>query len=124
MKELHAALMRHQETVVVFDQFGKAFETLLEKGLYKRMPNNPTRADGSSHEYCPPEHVASEMDRLIQLHREHEERGVGPHIESGLVPSRVHSDSSLSGWERAGGPGGRQSDFYQARLLPAGGQPR
>ncbi len=82
IKELHAALLRHQETVGVFDQYGRAFEATIEKGLYKTMPNNPTRADGSSHEYCPPEHVASEMDRLIQMHREHDDLGVRPHIEA------------------------------------------
>jgi len=82
IKELHAALLRHQETIVVFDQFGNPFETKLERGAYKSAPNNPLRPDGTSHEYCPPEHVASEMDRLIQLHREHDERGIPPHIEA------------------------------------------
>jgi len=82
IKELHAALLRYQETVTVFDQFGRAFETKLEKGLYKIMANNPTRPDGSLHEYCPPEHVASEMDRLIQMHREHETRAIRPHVEA------------------------------------------
>ena len=32
IKELHAALLRHTSKVVVFDQFGTAFETELEKG--------------------------------------------------------------------------------------------
>jgi Fic family protein len=82
IKELHAALLRHQETVTVFDQLGRAFETTLEKGAYKALPNNPTRPDGSLYEYCPPEHVASEMDRLIQMHREHERRAILPHVEA------------------------------------------
>jgi fido (protein-threonine AMPylation protein) len=82
IKELHAALLRNQETVVVFDQFGQAFETPLERGLYKRVPNNPNRANGTSHEYCPPEHVASEMDRLVQLHRQHHELEIRPHVEA------------------------------------------
>jgi len=34
------------------------------------------------HEYCPPEHVAAEMDRLIQLHEEHDQREIPPHIEA------------------------------------------
>jgi hypothetical protein len=58
VKELHAALLRHQETVRVVDQFGDVFEKKLVKGTYKISPNNPTRPDGSIHEYCPPEHVA------------------------------------------------------------------
>jgi Fic family protein len=85
IKELHQALLRNIDTVVVFDPSGQAFETPLEKGAYKRMPNNPRRPDGEMHEYCPPEHVASEMDRLIGLHQAHERRGVGAHIEAAWV---------------------------------------
>jgi len=82
IRELHAALLQHQDTVVVFDQFGKAFETPLEKGAYKKHPNNPRREDGAIHEYSPPEHVTSEMDRLIELHRQHRSRWVAAHIEA------------------------------------------
>ena len=82
IKELHAALLRNQDSVVVFDAFGQGFETKLEKGLYKTMPNNPLRPDGTVHEYCPPEHVAAEMDRLVQFHHLHTERGVREHIEA------------------------------------------
>jgi len=82
IKELHSALLRHQATFVVFDQFDQAFEKQLEKGAYKKLPNNPTRKNGGIHEYCPPEHVASEMDRLIQLHEQHIQRSVLPHIEA------------------------------------------
>jgi len=82
VKELHAALLRHQSTVVVFDSLGNSFETELAKGQYKRLPNNPQRPDGAIHEYCPPEHVASEMDRLIQWHKEHESASVPAHIEA------------------------------------------
>jgi len=32
VKELHAALLSTQDTVVVFDQFGNPFESTLEKG--------------------------------------------------------------------------------------------
>jgi fido (protein-threonine AMPylation protein) len=82
IKELHAALLRYTDFVVVFDASGQPFETKLEKGMYKTMPNNPLRADGTFHEYCPPEHVASEMDRLIQLYHLHSERNIHPHIEA------------------------------------------
>lgn len=76
IKELHAALLRYQDTTEAWDPFGNRIEVTLEKGSYKRLPNNPTRPDGAMHEYCPPEHVASEMDRLIAFHRHHDERGV------------------------------------------------
>ncbi len=82
IKELHSALLRNQDTVVVFDQFGRSFETALEKGTYKKYSNNPTRPDGTLHEYCPPEHVASEMDRLIQIYQQHSVRAIRPHIEA------------------------------------------
>jgi prophage maintenance system killer protein len=82
IKELHAALLRNQESVVVFDESGRSFETRLERGLYKVLPNNPLRPDGTVHEYSPPEHVAAEMDRLVQLHELHTERGVRRHVEA------------------------------------------
>ena len=82
IKELHSALLRHQATFVVLDQFERAFEKELEKGAYKKLPNNPKRQDGGVHEYCPPEHVAAEMDRIIELHRQHRQTNVPPHIEA------------------------------------------
>jgi Fic family protein len=82
IKELHSALLRNQDSVVVFDSSGQAFETRLERGLYKTMPNNPLRPDGTVHEYCPPEHVAAEMDWLIEFHQQHAKRGTRPHIEA------------------------------------------
>jgi|ERR1017187_3852859 Fic family protein len=88
VKELHAALLRNRETYTVVDQFGKAFEKALEKGRYKDAPNNPSREDGSVHEYCPPEHVASEMDRLLQMHAEHESRSVPVEVEAAWLHHR------------------------------------
>jgi len=71
IKELHALLTRNQKTTTAVDTFGNVFETPLLRGDYKRQPNNPRRADGSVHEYCPPEQVGSEMDRLLELHHNH-----------------------------------------------------
>lgn len=82
IKELHSALLKDQDTVEVFNQFGTRFETALRKGADKEHPNNPIRPNGSLHEYCPPDHVASEMDRLIEFHREHTRRHVHPLIEA------------------------------------------
>jgi Fic family protein len=64
------------------DQLGRAFEKQLEKGQYKTEPNSPTRPDSLVHEYCPPEQVASEMDRLVAMHSEHDERGVPVEVEA------------------------------------------
>jgi Fic family protein len=88
VKEMHAALLRNVDVHVVVDQFGKAFEKRLEKGLYKTVPNSPTRRDGSVHEYCPPEHVASEMDALIRLHLGHDSLRIPPEVEAAWVHHR------------------------------------
>src|ERR1051326_3828087 len=85
IKEMHSALLRHQDTFMVFDQLGRCFDTPLEKGAYKTMPNNPTQADGTIHEYCPPEHVASEMDRLIRIHQQQVSRGVSLHLQAAWI---------------------------------------
>ncbi len=88
LKELHAALLRNVDSHTVVDQFGRAFEKLLEKGKYKDAPNSPTRPDGSLHEFCPPEHVASEMDRLVEMHAENETRGVPVEVEAAWLHHR------------------------------------
>ncbi len=88
IKELHAALLRNQETYTVVDPFGYVFEKPLEKGLYKTMPNNPTRPDGSVYEYCPPEHVSAEMDRLLEMHTVHGMANVAPEVEAAWLHHR------------------------------------
>ncbi len=86
VKELHALMTRHQETVEGIDALGKKVTVLLYQGQYKLQPNNPVRPDGELHEYCPPEQVASEMDRLIDLHGAHS--GVAPEVEAAWLHHR------------------------------------
>jgi Fic family protein len=86
--ELHAALLRHQETSMMVDQFGNLFESKLIKGKYKERQNNPKKADGSSHQYCPPEQVDSEMERLLDLHAKHEQKGIPVEIEAAWLHHR------------------------------------
>jgi Fic family protein len=88
VKELHAALLRNVESYTVVDQTGRAFEKELEKGKYKTAPNSPTRPDGSVHEYCPPEHVDAEMDRLILMYREHLARSIPVEVEAAWLHHR------------------------------------
>lgn len=68
--ELHQVMTASQTSVTVFDQAGNRFETELLKGRWKLHPNYPQR-EGKEFRYCPPEHVASEMDRLIEMHLRH-----------------------------------------------------
>src|ERR1051325_3624632 len=65
--ELTTIPTRHQETTVAVDQFGRRFEIPLVRGQFKKQPNNPSRPDGSIHEYCPPEQVDSEIETLLSL---------------------------------------------------------
>lgn len=86
IKELHAALLRHQPTTTARDQFGQLLTVPLRRGEWKTLPNNPTRPNGTVHEYCPPEQVASEMDDLVELHRIHQ--GVTTEVESAWLHHR------------------------------------
>ena len=71
VKELHAEMLRHQETVVGVDQFGNRTQIPMNHGVFKMRPNNPHTPEGKLHEYCPWEQTASEMDRLIAMHKTH-----------------------------------------------------
>ena len=86
VKELHSLFTRNQEFAEGRDQFGRPAQVPLIGGDYKKQPNNPTRQDGSIHNYCPPEHVAAEMDRLIELHAAHEK--VAPEVEAAWLHHR------------------------------------
>ena len=55
------------------------------RGDYKKLPNNPLRPDGTIHEYCPPEHVAAEMERLIEMHHSH---AAPPEVEAAWLHHR------------------------------------
>jgi hypothetical protein len=68
IKELHALFTRHQETTEAVDPFGRFVRVPLLRGEFKKTPNNPRRPTGEVHEYAPPEHVESEMDRMVELY--------------------------------------------------------
>ena len=88
VKELHALMTRKQLHADGVDMFGRATQIKLRHGDYKQRPNNPTRNDGRVHEYCPPEHVAAEMDRLIELHGEHVVLDVPPDLSAAWLHHR------------------------------------
>ncbi len=88
-KQLHQLLTQSQDSTEALDPITeKIFRVSLIKGDWKRQPNNPLRLDGSVHQYCPPEQVASEMDRLIGLHHQHRQQKVPPEIESAWLHHR------------------------------------
>ena len=82
IKELHALVTRNQEYAEGRDQFGNKTEIALLKGEFKERDNNPTRPDGTLFMYCPPDHVASEMDNLVSIFNESEEKEVHPLINA------------------------------------------
>lgn len=53
-----------------------------ELGKWKSVSNWVTLRDGSVHEYCPPEHVASEMDRLLELSASYAAKGIPAEIRA------------------------------------------
>ncbi|MBC6438703.1 MAG: Fic family protein [Rhodobacteraceae bacterium] len=70
IRELHAALLRSQHTTEGVDAQGQHIKIPLIKGAWKKQPNHPVR-EGIAYKYCPPEHVQSEVERLITLHGQH-----------------------------------------------------
>lgn len=89
IKEVHAALTCSQDTTEARDSLGRLVNVPLLRGEWKKQPNNPTRPDCDAvHEYCPPEHVASEMDQLIKWHLEHVSKGIPPEVEAAWLHHR------------------------------------
>ena len=77
VRSWHALLTRHQDTVAGIDPQGRRVQVeFRSKGQWKTKPNNPRRPDGVVHEYCPPEHVESEMRRFFDLYSD-EVQGAG-----------------------------------------------
>ncbi|MCC7430609.1 Fic family protein [bacterium] len=78
IKELHQLTTFAQETTKVIDQFGKTTEVPLLKGVFKNLPNNPKREDGTKFLYCPPEQVDSEIENLLEIYEELAKQKVKP----------------------------------------------
>lgn len=87
IKELHAALLRSQDTTEGLDAQGRHVEIPLIKGAWKVQANYPVR-EGVTYTYCPPEHVGSEMDRLIEIHKEHVDSAVPSEVQAAWLHHR------------------------------------
>jgi len=117
IKELHAALLRSQHDVEALDPQGRPVSVELIRGTYKLHPNYPER-DGKRFLYCPPEHVAAEMDRLVAMHDEHTNAGVPPEVEAAWLHHRF---SQIHPFHDGNGRVGRALAslvLIQAELLP------
>lgn len=87
VKELHAALLRSQKTTEGLDTIGRHIDIPLIKGAWKTQENYPVR-NGVKYIYCPPEQVASEMDRLIALHSCHVRDSVSSEVQAAWLHHR------------------------------------
>ena len=88
IKELQQRLTLSQETCEAENQFGKVVRVPLRKGEWKLQPNNPRRPDGTMHEYCPPEQVQGEIERLLAWRARHEALDVCPEVEAAWLHHR------------------------------------
>ncbi|MFN3332102.1 MAG: Fic family protein [Caldilinea sp.] len=87
IKELHAALLRSQDTTEGVDALGRLVAIPLIKGDWKTQANYPVR-DSVTYAYCAPEHVAAEMDRLVAIHAEHITRNVPSEVQAAWLHHR------------------------------------
>lgn len=86
--EWHACITRSQDVATGATPDGRRVEVPLLKGKYKLRPNNPITVSGELHEYCPPEQVRSEMDRLLAMHEAHADHGVPTEVEAAWLHHR------------------------------------
>ncbi len=89
VRSWHQLLTRHQETVTGLDLAGNRVAVrFVTKGRWKERPNNPRRADGHVHFYCPPEQVQVEMDRFFAFWDEIRQRGYPVNAEAAWLHHR------------------------------------
>ncbi|MBW4490834.1 MAG: Fic family protein [Trichocoleus desertorum ATA4-8-CV12] len=89
IRQLHQLLTQSQDSTEAFiPSTGQVILVPIIKGDWKRQPNNPMRLDGSVHEYCLPEQVASEMDQLVEWHHQHQAQSIPPEVEAAWLHHR------------------------------------
>lgn len=76
--ELHQLILQHQDHTIAIDSFGNTVKVKVLKGKFKEQPNNPKREDGTIFEYCPPIQVDTEIEMLINIYQELEEKNDHP----------------------------------------------
>ena len=88
IKELHQAMTRTQDTYVMTNALGVVVETALPRGDWKKTSNHVVRQDGTLLEYCPPEHVVSEIDGLVTMWTSLDREAVHPIIKTAWLHHR------------------------------------
>ena len=82
LRSMHALLTENQDLASGLAPTGERVGIPLLKGQFKIRPNNPRRPDGLRHEYCPPEFVIDELERLLAWHETHKTQGIDPVTEA------------------------------------------
>ncbi len=68
IKQLHQLLTKNQDTTEAIDPFWRRINIELLKWEFKRFDNNPRRSDWTIYKYCPPIHVESEIEQLVNIY--------------------------------------------------------
>jgi len=88
LRQLHQVITAHQDTYDATDSLGHSFKAEMTRGDWKRLPNNVEGPGSVVFEFCPPEQVESELDRLIGMHEKHRAEGVSPEVEAAWLHHR------------------------------------
>lgn len=88
IRAMHEQFTQHQEYTEALARDGALIRVPLLKGQYKKLPNNPRRPDGQMHDFCPPEFVKEEMQRLVSLYKGYASQDMPPEILSAWLHHR------------------------------------
>lgn len=81
IRAIHQVFTEHQYYTIGQDHAGNRTQISLIKGAWKKFPNNPKQPDGTLHEYCPPESVQLEMEKLIAIYQElNDNKSIAPEV--------------------------------------------
>lgn len=88
LHELHQTLTRNQHTTTARTPDGDLIEVPLRKGAFKERSNNPERPDGTTHEYCPPLQVDTEVEQMLGWYDEYRQSGFDPVVVAAWLHHR------------------------------------
>lgn len=74
IRSMQAQFTAQQEYTEGITEDGRLTRVPLVRGEYKKWPNNPKRPSGEIHQYCPPEIVQEEMERLVAWYLKAQEK--------------------------------------------------
>jgi Fic family protein len=86
VRELHQIITRNQLAYEARDHLNRVVQRQLRHGEWKQHANHVRRPDGSIPEYTPPDHVQSEMERLVAFY--HDSADAHPLVRSAWLHHR------------------------------------